>query len=157
MTEQADPGRGTLIVGYGNRLRADDGLGWRAIELLTDDRRVAGARLLARHQLTPELAADFAEAALVVLIDADAGAPPGQVTVRQVVASPAGGPLLSHHIDPPTLVALSHELYGHVPTVYVVGVGALSLGEGDRLSLEIEAAMPQLLDTVAEIVAGRTV
>jgi hydrogenase maturation protease len=156
VTEQADPGSGTLIIGYGNRLRTDDGLGWRAIELLTDDRRVAGARLLARHQLTPELAADFAEAALVVLIDADAGAPPGQVTVRQVVASTAGGPLLSHHVDPPSLVALSHELYGRLPAVYVVGVGALSLGEGDRLSLEVEAAMPRLLETVSEIVAGRT-
>lgn len=157
MTEQAGPGSGSLIIGYGNRLRADDGLGWRAIELLADDRRVTGARLLARHQLTPELAADFAEAALVVLIDADAGAPPGQVTVRQVVASTAGGPLLSHHIDPSNLVALSHELYGRLPAVYVVGVGALSLGEGDRISPEIEAAMPRLLDTVAEIVAGRAV
>ena len=157
MTEQADPGSGTLIIGYGNRLRADDGLGWRAIDLLKDDRRVAGARLLARHQLTPELAADFAGATLVVLIDADAGAPPGQVTVRQVVASTAGGPLLSHHIDPSSLAALSHELYGRLPAVYVVGVGALSLGEGDRLSLEVEAAMPRLLETVSEIVAGRTV
>jgi hydrogenase maturation protease len=156
VTEKEGPGSGTLIIGYGNRLRADDGLGWRAIELLTDDRRFAGATLLARHQLTPELAADFAEAALVVLIDADAGAPPGQVTVRQVVASTAGGPLLSHHIDPPSLVSLCHELYGSLPTVYVVGVGALSLGEGDRISLEIEAAMPKLLDTVAGVVAGRT-
>ena len=146
-----------MIVGYGNRLRADDGLGWRAIELLADDQRVAGARLLGHHQLTPELAADFAEAALVVLIDADAGSPPGQVTVRQVVASTAGGPLLSHHIDPPSLAALSHELYGRLPVVYVVGVGALALGEGDRISREIEAAMPRLLDTVAEIVARRIV
>lgn len=157
MTEQAGPGSGTLIIGYGNRLRADDGLGWRAIELLADDPRVAGASLLTRHQLTPELAADFSQAGLVVLIDADAGAPTGQVTVRQVVASTAGGPLLSHHVDPPSLVALSRELYGRSPAVYVVGVGALSLGEGDRISPEIEAAMPLLLDTVAEIVAGRTI
>lgn len=157
MTEQANPGSGTLIIGYGNRLRADDGLGWRAIELLADDSRVAGARLLARHQLTPELAADFAEAALVVLIDADAGAPPGQVTVRQIVASTAVGASLSHHVDPSSLVALSHELYGRLPAVYVVGVGALSLGEDDRLSPEVEAAMPRLLDAVSEIVAGRTV
>ena len=32
---------GVLVVGYGNALRTDDGLGWHAAERLADDPRLA--------------------------------------------------------------------------------------------------------------------
>jgi hypothetical protein len=44
-----------LIVGYGNPLRGDDGLGWRAAERLRTVIQDAGVEILALHQLTPEL------------------------------------------------------------------------------------------------------
>jgi hydrogenase maturation protease len=147
------PGRGVLVVGYGNRLRSDDGLGWHVIERLTRDPRVAGAELLWRHQLTPELAVDFAAASLVVLVDAAADMAPGVISVRQIGPSASGGTVMSHHTDPQSLVMLAVELYGVVPPVYVVGVGPLSLEEGDRLSPVVEAAMPRILDAVVEIAA----
>ena len=59
-----------LVIGYGNPLRGDDGAGWKAAELLAEDPRLAGAVVLARHQLTPELADDVSRASLVVLVDA---------------------------------------------------------------------------------------
>ena len=47
-----------LIVGYGNPLRFDDGLGWRAAEELSQ--RLSPPEIevevIVRHQLTPELA-----------------------------------------------------------------------------------------------------
>ena len=75
---------GVLVVGYGNSLRGDDGIGWHAARLLTDDPRLAGARVLACHQLVPELAVDVSRAALVVLVDAAADGDPGAVSVRRV-------------------------------------------------------------------------
>ena len=75
---------GVLIVGYGNPLRSDDGIGWHAARLLATDPRLDGARVLARHQLAPELAADVSRASLVVLVDAAAKGDPGSVAVRRI-------------------------------------------------------------------------
>jgi hydrogenase maturation protease len=143
-----------LVVGYGNRLRTDDGFGWHAIEHLAKDPRVSGADLLWRHQLTPELAVDFAQASLVILVDASADVEPGAVAVRLLEpAVPDDGTLMSHHIDPGNLLALAIELYDRAPPVYVVGVGPFSMDDGDRISPGLERVMPQVVDVVAEIVA----
>ena len=45
---------GVLVVGYGNALRTDDGVGWHAAERLADDPRLADATVIAVHQLTPD-------------------------------------------------------------------------------------------------------
>jgi Ni,Fe-hydrogenase maturation factor len=89
-----DAAGGVLVIGYGNTLRSDDGVGWHAAALLAGDRRLAGAEILAVHQLTPELALDFSRASLVILIDASADDPPGTISVRplDVAFDESGGP-----------------------------------------------------------------
>jgi hydrogenase maturation protease len=146
-----------LVIGWGNSLRGDDGLGWHAASLLAADQRLAGARVLARHQLTPELAEDVGRASLVVLVDARAGhGPPGEITVTTVEPDPAA-PALTHHLDPGALSALAAELYGRVPPVLLVSVGAASFEAGERLSAAVAAALPEVVATVARLVAQRSV
>jgi hydrogenase maturation protease len=107
---------GVLIVGYGNPLRSDDGFGWHAARLLAADPRLAGARVLTLHQLTPELAADIASASLVVLVDASVvDAAPGSVAVRSIQPRQDSPLSWSHHLDPAALAGLAHALYDHVP------------------------------------------
>ncbi len=153
-------GRGSaLVVGYGNSLRGDDGLGWHAAGRLALDPRMAGAEVLARHQLTPELAEEVSRAALVVLVDAcQDGGPPGEVTVRRVRPGPGSSarPAWSHHLDPATLVELAGALYGSVPPVFVVSAGVGSCEAGERLSPALQRALPRVVDTVAGIVAERS-
>jgi hypothetical protein len=67
--------RRSLVVGYGNPLRSDDGIGWVIAGRLATDPRFAGTDVLQRHQLTPELALDISRAGLVVLVDARSGPP----------------------------------------------------------------------------------
>ena len=147
--------QGVLVVGYGNALRTDDGLGWHAAERLADDPRLAGVTVLRRHQLTPELALDISAATLVVLVDASHGPPAGTVTVERL--EPAGDPgtTWSHHLSPASLVTLAHELYGRAPDVFLVSCGVVSLEMGDRLSPVAEAALPRIVDAVAQLVASR--
>jgi hydrogenase maturation protease len=145
---------GVLIVGYGNALRTDDGLGWHAAERLADDPRLAGASVIQRHQLTPELALDISEAALVVLVDASHGPPAGTFTVARVERAGGAGTTWSHHLSPPSLVALAHELYGAAPDVFLVSCGVESLEMGERLSPVVEAALPRVVDAVAVLVAS---
>ena len=147
-------GYGVLVIGYGNPLRSDDGVGWHAAGRLADDPRLAGAEVLARHQLTPELAADVARAALVVLVDAALGGEPGSIVLRRVRPrrpGPAGG---SHHLDPESLAGLAEALYGAVPPVVLVEVAASSLAPGGNLSPTLERVVPEVMQVVVRV-AGR--
>ena len=146
---------GVLIVGYGNALRTDDGVGWHAAERLADDPRLDGSEVLRRHQLTPDLALDISRAALVVLVDASHGPPAGTFTVARVDRADSTATTWSHHLGPPSLVALAHELYGRAPDVYLVSVGVASFEMGDRLSPVVEAALPRVIDAVVQLVASR--
>ena len=146
---------GVLVVGYGNVLRTDDGLGWHAADLLADDPRLAGATVIRCHQLMPELALDISTAALVVLVDANYALPAGSFTVTQVERASDAGTTWSHQLSPPSLVALAHELYGRAPEVFLVSAGVESLELGDRLSPVVEAELPRVVDAVADLVASR--
>ena len=143
----------TLVVGYGNSLRSDDGVGRHAAARLADDPRLRGATVLSQHQLTPELAVDVSTASLVILVDASTDEMPGVITVRRVDPASAAGSTWSHHLEPAGLVALAIELWGAAPAVFEVGVGAASLELGDRLSPTVERALPGVVDAVAAIVA----
>ena len=110
------PGQDVLVIGFGNPLRGDDGAGWRVAELLCDDPRAAGARVLARHQLTPELAEDVAKARLLVLVDASAEPNrAGEISSSPLQSRPRSGALYSHHVDPAGLLELATALYGQAP------------------------------------------
>jgi hydrogenase maturation protease len=146
---------GVLVVGYGNSLRSDDGVGWHAARLLATDPRLEGARVLGHHQLAPELAEDVSRASLVVLVDASAEGDPGSVSVRQIRPRPATPTTWSHHLDPETLAGLAQALYGVVPPMVLVSVAAGSLAEGDRLSSALERALPEVVEVVAGVVTGQ--
>jgi len=142
--------QGVLVVGYGNALRADDGLGWHVAERLADDPRLTG--------VTPELALDISEATLVVLVDASHGPAAGTITVERLepaIDTGTSGTTWSHHLTPATLIALARELYGRAPDVFVVGCGVASVEMGDELSPEVRDALPRVVDAVAELVASQ--
>lgn len=150
---------GTLIVGYGNPLRGDDGLGWHAATRLAEDPRLLGASVLWQHQLTPELAVDVSNASLVVLIDAADGPEPGSIGVVELAGPGPNAPpdesgsTWSHHIDPASLAALARELWGAAPPLYVVSVGAADLELGEQLSAVVELALPGVIEVVVRLVA----
>ena len=157
------PGR-VLVIGYGNALRTDDGVGWHAARLLAGDPRLAGAVVVAEQQLAPELALDMSAATLVVLVDATTTTKPGTVTVRQLAApgeesagagsgaSGTGPGATSHHVDPGLLLALARELYGAAPEAVEVSVGVADVGPGETLTPLVAAALPAVADAVARLV-----
>ena len=63
----------TLIIGYGNPLRGDDGVGWEVASRLAATIPEEAAHIMTVHQLTPELAESVSEAELVIFIDASDG------------------------------------------------------------------------------------
>ena len=146
---------GVLVVGYGNPLRTDDGVGWHVAERLAQDPRLDGVTVLRRHQLTPELALDISAAHLVVLVDASHDPRAGTFTVTSAERANGSATTSSHHLSPPSLIALAYELYGRASDVVVVSCGVESLEIGDTLSPVVEAALPAVVDAVAELIASR--
>jgi hydrogenase maturation protease len=152
-----------LVVGYGNPLRGDDGVGPAVASALasapgsavgTPDPRLAGLEILIEHQLTPELAGDVAQARLVVLVDARLDGAPGSVSVRAIDGAAASASDSSHHVGPATLIALARELWGAAPPMYAVTVGVASTELGEGLSAVAEAAIPAAVEAVLELVAA---
>ena len=141
-----------LIVGYGNPLRGDDGVGQAAARAFAHEAAIAGAEAVGCHQLLPELAESLAAVDLAVFVDAAAGIQPGSVVVTPVQSAPALSSGLVHHVDPGALLLLSQKLYGRSPEAFLVTVGASSLALGEGLSETVAAALPKVIATVRQLV-----
>jgi hydrogenase maturation protease len=149
MTENA------LIVGFGNPLRGDDGVGQVVARAFADEAAIVGVDALACHQLTPELAERFAAAARVVLVDVAAGCEAGGISVVPLQPAPALASTLGHHLEPPQLLHMTQVLYGRSPEAYLVTVGAGSLELGEGLSAPVTAALPAVIATVRRLALKR--
>ena len=153
-----DEGCRPLVLCYGNRLRADDGVAWHVADRLAGDRRLAGVEVLCRHQLAPELAEDVSRAARVVIVDAAARGRPGSVERSTPAAAVGDGPVpaLSHAVTPAALGALARALYGRLPPIDVLTVSGSDFGAGEHLSEAVASAVAEAADAVAAIVAPTT-
>ena len=146
---------GVLVVGYGNTLCGDDAVGPRVAELLASRQLLPGATIVARHQLTPELADEIAAARLVVLVDArQDGGRPGDVRIEQVVGSCR--PVGSHAVDVSAVVDLAEGAYGNAPPVVLVSVSAERFDLGADLSFAVASKLPRILDVVIGVVESHT-
>lgn len=143
--DQHSPRGHLLVIGYGNELRSDDGVGPRVAATVAalNLRRV---RVIACHQLTPELAEPVSQATGAVFVDAsiDATSDP---ELRQLEPAQAGQ-IMAHAADPSTLLALARDLYGHAPPAWWLTIPVENLGFGETLS---PVAQRGLTLAVAEI------
>lgn len=137
----------TLIIGIGNPLRGDDGLGWKvadelSCELSCEPRR-DDVHVLATHQLTPELAELASQADRVLFIDAAQSGPPGTMTCRRVLPD-APAVRLSHALSPAALLSMTEKLYGRSPAACLLTLAGDSFSPGESLSPAVAAALPVL-------------
>lgn len=121
-----------LIIGYGNPLREDDGMGWRAAELLEAQLSPGAADVIQCQQLTPELAPRLGDASLVVFLDAACDQHPGVVSSEPVTAE--GNSAWTHHLSPAQLLRLSEQLGSAARPAFLVRGGALRMDPGDHLT-----------------------
>ena len=157
--------RHVLIIGFGNTLRRDDGAGAVVARQLAADTRLQRAEVEVReaYQLLPEMALDIGESTLVIFVDADARSSPGSIEIHEIEperaarddADARGEPgASSHHVGGGELVALAATLGGRAPKAVAIGIGVSDLGMGEGLSPAVEAALPKLVEIVADLVKG---
>jgi hydrogenase maturation protease len=132
-----------LVIGIGNPLRGDDGIG----ALLAEQ---VGGRSV--QQLTPELAEELAPLDAVLFIDAwlaPAGAAPQRVEVI-----PAGGAGDTHRFEPAQLLALGQALYGCAPAAQLLQVPAYAFEHGTALSAPLRAVLPEARSLLHQWLSG---
>lgn len=136
---------GLLVIGYGNELRCDDGIGPKVAAMVTEWNCV-GVRALACHQLTPELAEPIASARQVVFVDAAADSS-GSVQLRQI--EPAdGAEVMTHAAGPRWLLGLAKQAYGRCPPAWSLTVPTENLGFGEQLSPLAQQGLQIALDKI---------
>jgi hydrogenase maturation protease len=141
-----------LIIGYGNTLRGDDGLGPVAAERLSDLLPERLASVIAAHQLLPELTEPLSRVDLAIFIDACCDLSPGQLSCKPVEPrTDVSGPM-THHLDPPTLLALADRLFGHCPRGYLITVGGASFDLEPQLSPTMQACLGRVIDQVNQLI-----
>jgi len=138
-----------LIVGLGNPLMGDDGVGARVVESLAgqvDADVLLGGTDLLRH------AGEMEGRERVILIDAIESDVVGEITVTD--EDPPEGPSAgAHTLSAPAAVRLFRHLMPEVRFTWLLaGVRSARMGEG--LSPELAAAMPRLRERVMELAAG---
>ena len=127
-----------LVIGYGNTLRSDDGLGPYVVKSLTEKLENTGknVRILSLHQLDISLSSSVSKLDIVILVDARADDTDELVTVEKI--KPAAIPLtpgsISHTINIPTLLRASMDLFGAVPQCYIVMPKGYDFSFGERIS-----------------------
>lgn len=141
-----------LIIGYGNDLRGDDGVGQEVARALfsagTGLALPVPARVIWSVQLLPEMALDLSKSSFAVFVDAAYDAnPPGSVNVYDLGGAAVGDqraarPALAAaqaaasscwlDLSPAGLCSLAHELYGASPpaALVTVSVSCASTGIG---------------------------
>jgi hydrogenase maturation protease len=147
-----------LIIGYGSELRGDDRVGPALAEMLAADDAMASrlaaheVEILARPQLTPELAVDASEVEQLILVDASVELRPGEIGVQPVEAAGVDAAASSHHMGALELLGLTRALYGRAPRTWLVSVGVGTIEPGERLSTAVSAALPQAAAKVRELI-----
>ena len=135
-----------MVIGYGNELRGDDGIGQR-IANIVDSWHLSTVKSLAFHQLTPELAAKLAEVNLAIFVDASIH----ENMQVESLSSTEYHHSMGHFTDPKSLLALSHFLYGYAPPAWLISIPGENFELSDRLSATAEKGMEIALEKIMEI------
>jgi hydrogenase maturation protease len=149
------PARGKiLVIGYGNTLRSDDGVG-RRVAMAVTLWELPGLESIAVHQLTPELAEPLAAADLAIFVDARLAG--GEATVEIRPLGPSGSRGAPGHVsDPQSLLVLARAIYGRHPRTWLVTVPAVDLSLGEDLSSSAERGADEALARIAALIEAES-
>ena len=123
-----------LIIGVGNSIRCDDGLGPWLVESLPQFDHVTTRTV---QQLTPELTVPLSRVKRVLFVDAHLQ--DTQVRLKLIGEDPAS---LAHSLSPSGLLALTHGVHGYAPQGWQLTIPGFEFGFGERFSSKASSFIP---------------
>jgi len=158
----------TLVIGYGNLDRADDGVAYHVVNAL---RRRLGHAPLPDHetgleapqgtvasvfvrQLVPELMETTAGYDRVVFVDAHVGDGREELCCGPLTPEYAPSPF-THHLTPGSFLALTGALYGRAPEAVLVSVHGRDFDFTRDLSHQTRTLVEPAADRILSLLKGR--
>lgn len=140
------------IIGLGNPLRRDDGIGSYVISRLSEtlgDRH--GNRLMACQQLEPDLSESLRDARSIIFVDACMNTSNGGC--EWIPLEPDLGDLgyLTHHCKPSFLLGLLKSLFGHDPMSWMVSIRGEDFGLGEGLTPAAKERAERAIEEIAAV------
>lgn len=161
--------RKTLIIGYGNPDRQDDGIAWhilaavaRYFEYPLPSSWEEGFQPSPQHpnlelhfalQLVPELAEHVAQFERVGFVDAHTGRVPEEINFEVIAPDLQNSPF-THHLTPATLGYLTRSLYAVHPEAVLLSVRGYEFGFAHHLSEQTSALLPSAVNTLIGWIHG---
>ena len=159
----------TLLLGYGNPDREDDGLAWHILRALivkmglpapasyeNEFPQNAQVDFAFYLQLTPEMAEDITAYEYVCFVDAHTGNIPEQVRLISVESDFQRSPF-THHLTPQSLISICETLYGKKPEAALLSARGYQFLFSRQLSKETQALVPEAVDLIWEWLNARNV
>jgi hydrogenase maturation protease len=139
---------GLLVIGYGNTLRGDDGVGPRVAEAVAT-LNLPGVHTLACPMLTPELADPISQARVVIFVDAAVDAPK-EVQLRKLEPNETSQ-LMAHAADPRTMLALARDVFGCTPQAWWLTIPAVNLNFCEELSPQARRGFEDAVEKIQDL------
>jgi hydrogenase maturation protease len=137
----------TLVIGYGNPQRGDDGAGYVAAELLRAKLTNPAVKIVSEQQLLPEMMQGIAQAKLVIFIDASVSGRAGKCHRIPLRPAPVCG-RFTHHATPEALLAGAQTLYGHTPEAVHYLIPGRFFEVGQEMTPSVRRAVNDLVETL---------
>ena len=141
----------TLVLGYGNRSRTDDGVGWFVLERL-QELALPSVELQTSHQLDldhAELISGFDE---VIFVDAAIPQSP-QLIARTVVQPCFRSHAVAHYLTPGDLLALAQTLFERAPRGILFSIRGSDFNFGTTLSPATERAARDVVHQIEDLLS----
>ncbi|MGA2602687.1 MAG: hydrogenase maturation protease [Verrucomicrobiia bacterium] len=143
-----------LVLGYGNRSRNDDGVGWFVVERLAE-LELPGVELLTSHQLDIDHAEVISRFDTVVFVDAAVPQSPRPMA-RTLVKPNFRGHAVAHYLTPSDLLELAVTLFGHAPRAFLFSIRGHDFNFGTTLSAPTECAAREAVRQISPLVLPLT-
>ena len=124
-----------MVIGYGNTLRGDDGVGPRVAEVV-GGLGLPGVRTLICPLLTPEIADPISRASKVIFVDAAVDATE-EVLWRKLEPTKSSQ-IMGHAADPRTMLALARDVFGHTPEAWWLTIPAVEMGFSEQFTPSVQ-------------------
>jgi hydrogenase maturation protease len=140
----------TLIIGYGNQSRRDDGVGWFIIEQLAA-LNLSGVALETAHQLEVEIAETISRYDAVIFVDAAIPEAPEAIQ-RSVVTPNFQSHAVAHYLTPADVLSLCQTLYQREPKAVLFSIRGRDFNFGTTLTPEVEQAARAVVKQIAGLI-----
>lgn len=153
----------TLLIGYGNPDREDDGVAWHILRgvadffeliipnTLDEDLIKVDEKLhfLFNLQLIPEMTYDMAQYSRLCFVDAHTGALENDLNIQILDRKFQKSPL-THHMTPQTILSILEQTFNHKPEAILVSVRGYQFGFENFLSSSTKKLAAEAIEKISQ-------